>query len=216
MATLPPPWRGIATKSNGVVTIEFVADVACPYCHIGLKRLQRAVATVPMATIDVIYTPFILHDDSCREGVAKHERTLAQAAATAAEDGLALNLAGQRLCNSKDGHRLLLWSGARALELFEAMATEYNQEQGWLGDHDVLARAVARCELDVDGAREMLADASAFQAELDSGLMRAKMLGVSSVPSFFVNGSLLGSGALSQAAIRSVIEHVCGYSQQCS
>ena len=48
-----------------------------------------------------------------------------------------------------------------------------------------------------------------YAEELEAGLRRARELGVTGVPSFFVNGALLGSGALSEGALRSVIERAC-------
>ena len=211
----------IAAASQAV-TIEMVADVVCPYCHIGLVRLQRAIAAVPSASVTVRYTPFILRRHLPKEGVPKHEifrrqfgsdargeRVLAQVAATAAEDGLRFNLTDQRAGNSEDAHRLLLWSGCDAPKLFESMTKSYNEEQGWLGDHEVLLHAVARCGLDADSAATVLADQTAFAEELETGLRRASSLGVTGVPAFFVNGELLGSGALSEAALRRVIEHTC-------
>ena len=224
MTALPPPWLGIAVASS--VRIEMVADVVCPYCYIGLMRLKRAIAASRhTATVEATYTPFILRRNLPREGVpkmeifrqqfgseARGERVIAQVLATAAEDGMQFNLSSQRAGNSEDAHRLLLWSGPRAMDLFEAMAETYNGMHGeslWLGDHDVLIESVRRCGLDTNSAAEVLADPAAFSEELEAGLQRASELGVTGVPAFFVNGVLLGTGALSEAALRSVIGQTC-------
>lgn len=254
MPILPAPWfsvaaAGVAGVSDARVKIEMVADVVCPYCYIGLVRLRKALAATTHATnVEVRYTPFILRRHLPKEGVPKHEvfrqqfgddtrgeRVLAQVVATAAEDGLLFNLTAQRAGNSEDAHRLLLWSGAQTLTLMENMEKIYNEEQGWLGDHDVLLRAVGRTSgLDVDEAAKVLADPSAYAREhvgttsnisgkgvlptmavqiahdrLESGLMRSQSLGVTGVPTFFVNGQLLGSGALSEAALRTVVDQIC-------
>ena len=78
MATLPPPWLGIAAAASTApskVTIEMVADVVCPYCHIGLNRLTRALEAsgTYAAMVDVRYTPFILRRHLPKEGVAKRD-----------------------------------------------------------------------------------------------------------------------------------------------
>ena len=236
MATLPPPWLGIAAAASTApskVTIEMVADVVCPYCHIGLNRLTRALEAsgTYAAMVDVRYTPFILRRHLPKEGVAKRDvfeqqfgdpsrgdRMLAQVVDTAAEDGLNFDLTGQRAGNSEDAHRLLLWADSvdrnSTLTLFESMVRAYNQERGWLGDHTILRRAVERSGLSVSAADTVLAEPSAFATELEAGLERARALGVTGVPAFFVNGQLLGTGALSEGALRSVIEHTCAALEQ--
>lgn len=199
-----------------------VADVVCPYCYIGLTRLQRAIAATAHTTpIDVSYIPFILQPHLPKSGVPKLEvlrqelksearakRIMAQVGATAALDGLQFNVHGQRAGNSADAHRLLLWAGARMQSLFEAMAKAYNEQEEWLGDYDVLMRAVNRAGLCVDEASTVLLDPSAYADELEAGLRQAQELGVTSVPAFFVNEHLLGTGALSEGAIRAVIQWI--------
>ena len=212
--------------ANKTMRIEMVADVVCPYCHIGLKRLLGAIAAASgasAAAVEVVYTPFILRRHLPKEGVDKRtafkqqygndahgERILANIKATAAADGLRLDLTGQRAGNSEDAHRLLLWSGGN-LSLFEAMVKSYNEESpsGWLGDHGVLLRAVESAGLDVAAAKAVLADDSAYANELEAGLERSAMMGVSGVPAFFVDGQPLGAGALDEEDLKEIIESTC-------
>lgn len=224
---LPPPWLAVAAAATtpSKITIEMVSDVVCPYCYIGLHRLQKALAATSSHAdqVEIKFTPFILRRHLPKEGVAKHEvfrrqfgdasrgaRMLAQVEATAAADGLTFNLTNQRAGNSEDAHRLLLWSGTHVMNLSHSMMRAYNEEQGWLGDHAVLLSTVQRTTgLDADEAARVLADPTAHAEELEAGLRRAHELGVTGVPAYFVNGQLLGSGALSEGALRSVIEHSC-------
>ena len=217
MATL----AGLAAASR--VQIEMVADVVCPYCYIGLDRLQRALAAMPDTAVDVTYTPFILRRHLPKAGVpklevfrqqfgdaAQGERVLAQVQATAAADGLCFDVTDQRAGNSEDAHRLLLWAGSYQLQLFEQMVRAYNCERGWLGDHAVLLAAVQRVDgLDAAAAQAVLADERAFAPELEAGLQRSSGLGVRGVPAFFVNGRPLGPGALSVDALQQAIEQSC-------
>lgn len=217
-----------ASAATARVQVEMVADVVCPYCYVGLSRLQKAIAALsPSTTIDITYTPFILRRHLPKEGVPKKEvfraqfgsdergeQVLAGVRATAAADGLCFDTEGQRAGNSEDAHRLLLWAGGdgsqRQLELFEAMVKAYNCERGWLGDHEVLLRAVASTPgLDVEAARAVLVDSSAHAQALEAGLRRAEELGVRGVPSFFVNGKPLGSGAPAVDVLRDVIAESC-------
>ena len=115
---------GLAAASR--IHIEMVADVVCPYCYIGLDRLQRALAALPDPPVDVTFTPFILRRHLPKAGVpklqvfqqqfgdtARGESVLAQVQATAAADGLCFDVVDQRAGNSEDAHRLLLWAGPR-------------------------------------------------------------------------------------------------------
>ena len=217
MATL----AGLAAASR--VQIEMVADVVCPYCYIGLDRLQRALAAMPDTAVDVTYTPFILRRHLPKAGVpklevfrqqfgdaAQGEHVLAQVQATAAADGLCFDVTDQRAGNSEDAHRLLLWAGSYQLQLFEQMVRAYNCERGWLGDHAVLLAAVQSVDgLDAAAAQAVLADERAFAPELEAGLQRSSGLGVRGVPAFFVNGRPLGPGALSVDALQQAIEQSC-------
>ena len=219
---------GLAAAAR--VQVEMVADVVCPYCYIGLHRLQQAVKGAS-AEVDVKYTPFILRRHLPKDGVLKKDvfraqfgsdeqgaRVLAQVEATAASDGLCFDLGDQKAGNSEDAHRLLLWADreagpARAMELFGSMVRAYNCERGWLGEHDVLLRAVSRVEgLDAEAARRVLGDATAYARELEAGLERAAELGVRGVPTFLVNGKPLASGAVSAEALRSAINESCAAS----
>jgi predicted DsbA family dithiol-disulfide isomerase len=199
-----------------VVRIEMVADVVCPYCHIGYKHLQDAVQEAKgrglAVDVQVSYTPFILRRHMPKEGVEKLEtfkqkfggdevqarRFLEGIKASAAAAGLCMNLEGQRAGNSEDAHRLLLWARSlgKDMELFENMVKAYNCEQGWLGDHDVLARSAARSGLPEDEARKVLADPQSFLEDLEAGLKHSESLGVSGVPFFVVNDRQAVPGAL--------------------
>ena len=212
-----------ATAPMARVQVEMVADVVCPYCYIGLERLQKALAALPDPAVEIKYTPFILRRHLPKAGVLKTdvfrqqfgnsqkgEQVLANVQATAAGDGLCFDSTGQRAGNSEDAHRLLLWAGPRQLQLFEEMVKAYNCERGWLGDHAVLLDAVKRVEgLDAAEAQAVLADDRAFAPELESGLQRSASLGVHGVPAFFVNGQPLGSGAPSVEALTQILGQRC-------
>ncbi|CAK0818020.1 unnamed protein product [Prorocentrum cordatum] len=201
------------------VKVEMVADVVCPYCYIGYKHLLDAVKEAQSRNlpvdVEVSYTPFILRRHLPKEGVDKlsvfkqkfggnedHARRMldgVKESATAA--GLCMNLEGQRAGNSEDAHRLLLWakSFGKDMELFESMVKAYNCEQGWLGDHEVLARCAAASDLSEDEARKVLKDPTSSLEVLEAGLKRSERLGVSGVPFFVVDDRQTVPGAEEQA-----------------
>jgi predicted DsbA family dithiol-disulfide isomerase len=197
-----------------VVRVEMVADVVCPFCHIGLNRLQLAVDRAAKLglglEVEISYTPFILRRHLPKEGIEKLEvfrqqhgsdahglRVLDNIRQAAAADGLRFDLAGQRAGNSEDAHRLLLWARSQGKEmvLFETLMRAYNCERGWLGDHEVLARCAAQAGLDDAQAREFLQDEKRGLEELNQSLRRSDSLGVSGVPYFVVDGKREVSGA---------------------
>ena len=155
------------------VSIEFVADVVCPWCYIGLARLQEAgrrAAEQHGIMLDITFTPFILRRHMPKAGVDKlamfASGGMGEASArakfdhirdAALADGLCLDFSGQRAGNSEDAHRLLLWAarmqgGGAWLALLTSMFEKYNCERGWLGDHGVLLGAVERTSAAADRA----------------------------------------------------------------
>jgi predicted DsbA family dithiol-disulfide isomerase len=196
-----------------------VADVVCPFCYKGLAHLERALANLPsLDGIEVVFTPFILHRELPKAGVAfQSEQVLRATFGTAEEgarvldkvcktveaDGLSFDMAGQRFGNSEDAHRLLMWAGTDVLPLFQKMVVAYNSKGQWLGSHEQLISTVrAVPQLSVPDARRVLLDPTAYSGELEAGLQRARKLGVQSVPAFFVNGVALAEGAVPAAARR--------------
>jgi len=209
-----------------VVKVEMVADVVCPYCYIGFKHLQDAVQKAKERSlpvdVQVTYTPFILRRHLPKAGVDKlsvfkqkfggnedqARRVFEGVKQSAADAGLCMNLDGQRAGNSEDAHRLLLWarSFGKDLELFETMVRAYNCEQGWLGDHEVLARSAVESGLPEEEARKVLADPKSSLEALESGLERSESLGVSGVPFFVVNDRQTVPGALPSDHFLSMFE----------
>ena len=97
---------GLAAAAR--VQVEVVADVVCPWCYIGLARLQKALAQLPdPEQVSVQYSPFILRRHMPKEGVPKlevfkqqfgstqkGESILAQIASTASDEGLCFDMVG--------------------------------------------------------------------------------------------------------------------------
>jgi len=201
-----------------VVKVEMVADVVCPYCYIGFKHLQDAVQkakdkNLPI-DVQVTYTPFILRRNLPKEGVEKlavfkqkfggnedRARSMFDGIKqNAADAGICMNLDGQRAGNSEDAHRLLLWArtfgAGKDLELFQHMVKAYNCDQGWLGDHDVLAKCATTAGLPEEDAKKVLTDPKSLLEDLEAGLERSEHLGVSGVPFFILNDLQTMSGSL--------------------
>ncbi|MDE2159637.1 MAG: DsbA family oxidoreductase, partial [Burkholderiales bacterium] len=146
--------------------IDFVSDVACPWCAIGLGALERALEAIgPEIPVELHFQPFELNPTLAAGGAdaaaylkAKYgmsDEQLAQNRATLRERGAAVGFEfGDRLrvWNTFDAHRLLHWAGLQGAErqraLKHALLRAYHGEGRDIGDAAVLAEVAAGAGLD--------------------------------------------------------------------
>lgn len=191
--------------------IDFVSDVACPWCVIGLGGLEEALARVgDVIQADLHFQPFELNPDMPLEGQnltehigQKYGSTPEQSAANrdtikarAAQVGFTMaQSADSRIYNTFDAHRLLHWAQiegrAAALKhrLFEVNFTEGRNP----GDHAALVEAAVAAGLDGDAAREVLASGR-YAQEVRTAERHWKGLGVNAVPAVVIDNRYLISG----------------------
>ena len=184
--------------------IDFVSDVACPWCVIGLRSLQQALDAVgEQVQAEIHFQPFELNPDMPPEGEnttehvarkygANPERSAASRNAIR-ESGEALGFqfnysSESRIWNTFDAHRLLHWAGleGRQRELKEALFAMNFTEQKSTSDHEVLVGAAKAAGLDEARAREILSS-GAYTEEVrqDEALWRNR--GINAVPSVIFN-----------------------------
>jgi predicted DsbA family dithiol-disulfide isomerase len=190
--------------------IDVVSDVVCPWCFIGKRRLEKAVALRPDIPVSVHYRPYFLNPWVPREGISREEylttkfgsvdryKANAQRIVVAArEEGLAYNLdAIARQPNTIDCHRLILWSGATGdpARMKQCLMELYFSEGADLSDPEVLIGAARDCGMNPDEVRAWLAtdkDVAGVEAEAQS----AKDAGIDGVPCFIFGGVFAVSGA---------------------
>ncbi|HWL62175.1 MAG TPA: DsbA family oxidoreductase [Steroidobacteraceae bacterium] len=207
------------------VQIDFVSDVACPWCAIGFAGLEEALGrTQGVVDAELRFHPFELnpHMPPGGENIdaylgSRHGMSAAQLAATrgtlkarGADVGMHINQdSHSRIYNTFDAHRLLHWardSGRqRALKraLFEANFTAGAD----VSDHAVLARAAAAAGLDEAEARQVLASGE-FGEEVRAAEAAWQARGIHSVPAIVINGQWLISGGqppdLFEEALRTI------------
>ncbi len=212
-AALPNSPRGsyllAMTKS---LRIDVWSDIVCPWCAIGKRRLEAALAAFPHRdAVEVAWRAFeldpsaprIQEGDNATRLARKYGRTKAQAEAmiqnvadVAAKDGLDFKLLHARSGNTFDGHRLLHFAAERGLggALKERLFRGYMTEGQAIGDPDVLVRLAADAGLDADEARAVLAS-DRYAKEVRDDEDEARTLGISGVPFFVFDGKLGVSGA---------------------
>jgi len=193
------------------IKIDFVSDVSCPWCIIGLGGLEEALARVgDLVEATITLQPFELNPDMPPEGqnlgehvFQKYGATREQSAANreqirarAAEVGFTIATGpDSRIYNTFDAHRLLHWAGleGRQLPLKHALFEAYFTRGENPGDHEVLAAAAERAGLDPAKAREVLASGR-FADHVRSLERQWYEAGISSVPAVIINEKYLISG----------------------
>jgi len=192
------------------IEVDYVADLACPWCYIGLKRLDRARALRPDKPVRVRWWPFLLNPFLPPEGMDRAEYVRAKFGGDVAarrvyeriteagrEDGIAFAFERMpRTPNTVLAQRLVLWAqesgSADALieRLFEALFVEGRD----IGKREVLVELAGEAGLDPDAARTFLAG-DALAAEILRAHQQAERLGVRGVPVFIVERAHAVSGA---------------------
>jgi predicted DsbA family dithiol-disulfide isomerase len=205
--------------SPEAMQIDVVSDVVCPWCFIGKRRLERAIALKPDIPVAVRFRPYFLNDWIPREGIDRKDyltkkfgsveryASIAQrVAAAAAEEGLTYAVDRiSRQPNTLDSHRLILWAGENGARMKQRLMDLYFTEGADLSNREVLVRAAADVGLDPDRIREQLAgdaDVEHVTREAES----AKNAGIDGVPTFIFDGRLAVSGAQAPAYLASAIE----------
>jgi predicted DsbA family dithiol-disulfide isomerase len=194
--------------------IDFVSDVSCPWCIVGLGGLEEALERVgDLVKADIRFQPFELNPQMGPEGqnivehiAQKYGSTPAQSAANraairerAASVGFTMAMTDDsRIYNTFDAHRLLHWAGLdngsdkqKALKhaLFDAYFTQGQSP----ADHDVLVAKAASVGLDADEAREVLASGR-YAEEVRAAERLWIERGVNAVPAVVINDRYLISG----------------------
>jgi predicted DsbA family dithiol-disulfide isomerase len=209
------------TPAAEPLTIDVVSDVVCPWCFIGKRRLEKAIASRPDIPVEVRFRPYFLNDWVPREGTSRAEylttkfgsperynRNVPRVVAAAASEGLTYAPEKiQRQPNTLDCHRLILWAdqNGNAARMKQRLMDLYFTEGGDLSDRETLVKAAADCGLDGERIRELLASDTDV-ATVEQAAESAKQSGIDGVPFFIFGGVLAVSGAQSPEHLVSAME----------
>lgn len=193
--------------------LDIVSDVICPWCYIGKRQLERALGMLEQEGLrfSVHWNPFQLNPDMPKEGTLRAayraakfgsaERCAeidARVTSAAAQVGLEFHLDRiVRTPNTMDGHRLIWFAGRHGAQdaVMERLFAAYFTEGKDVGDHAVLATCAAEAGLDRSETISFL-ESDLAAAELAQADRAARQAGVNGVPSFFLDGYGLFSGAV--------------------
>jgi len=196
------------------LAVDVVSDLVCPWCFIGKRKLEAALAelarTEPALDVTIRWHPFELNPDLPREGIPR-ATYLAQkfgGGARAADIYARVKHVGEtvgipfrfdrieRQPNTFDGHRLVAWAQLRfdPSTLVEQLFRAYFLDGRFIGDRDALVAIAAEAGLSADGARMMLESDAMRQTIADESRESADV-GIQGVPFFIFNGRTAVSGA---------------------
>jgi predicted DsbA family dithiol-disulfide isomerase len=197
-----------------------VSDVVCPWCFIGKRKLEAALAlpqAAALGTVKVRWHPFQLNPDMPPAGISRQQylsdkfggperaaQIYERVRAAGKAAGLDLNIDGiTRQPNTLAAHSLLAFAQANdtdASAVKEAILNAYFVENRFIGDVDVLCDIAAKAGLDAVAARAFITDPLHLEhvAAADS---QARAQGITGVPFFIFNGKVAVSGAQDPQAL---------------
>ncbi|MBX5446784.1 DsbA family oxidoreductase [Sphaerobacter sp.] len=192
--------------------VEIWSDIVCPWCYIGKRRFERALAGFPHADeVEVVWRSFQLNPDHPKGARVPLEESLAakmgatveqvramnaRVKAIAAEEGLEYDFDRYKVVNTFDAHRLTHLAKAYNLsaELHERFLRAQLVEGEVLDDPDTLVRLAAEVGVPEDEARRVLEDDD-FAAEVEADSAELRALGGNGVPFFVIDRRFGISGA---------------------
>lgn len=207
--------------------IDFVSDVSCPWCIIGLKALEQAVEKIgDDIAVDVHFQPFELNPQMAPEGqdlfehmaqkygasTEQSDQTREMIRARGEDLGFTFRMDKlERIYNTFDTHRLLHYAALEGCqsELKHALFDAYFTDGENPGDHDVLIHLAEQIGLDVTRTREVLAS-DAFAEDVRKQQQFYYSQGIHAVPAVIINGCHLIEGGqpveVFERALRQIAE----------
>ncbi len=209
------------------LAIDVFADPVCPWCWIGKRRLEAALAARPDVDAVIRWRPYQLDPSIPPEGldrdeyleskfddVARLRATLDQVTAIGRDEGIAFLFADiTRAPNTLDAHRAIRWAaeegpvaqGALIERLFEAYFTESED----ISDLDVIGRAAEEAGLDWETLRDRL-DSDEDLEDVREEIAQARAIGVEGVPCFIFENKLVVMGAHPPEVLVEAIDRALG------
>lgn len=207
------------------ISIDIISDVVCPWCFLGMRRLEQALEMVPELEASIRWRPFQLDPTIPPEGrdrkqymaakfgsaervAASHERLteLGRSADIAFDfDAIAVSP------NTLDAHRVIDWAGEVGAVVQSALVRElfslYFERGANIGDPAVLAEAARAAGLDREVVAGRLANDTG-RAKVTAEVEHAQRIGVTGVPCFIVNNRYAITGAQEAAVLADALRRI--------
>jgi len=209
--------------------IDVVSDVVCPWCFVGKRRLEKALALVPEVPVEVHWRPYQLAPDIPQGGVPRKDYMLgkfgsqarideihARLTGVGAEEGIAFAFGEIAVApNTMDAHRMILWARSTGTqnEVVEALFRAFFLEGRNLSDRDTLIAIGAANGLDP----ALLTELFGTEADIDRtqrDIASAQRIGITGVPFFIVAGRYGIAGAEAPETIAQAIRQAASEPRQ--
>lgn len=191
-------------------TVDIISDTICPWCLIGKRRFERALAQRPDLEVQVGWRPFQLNPDMPAEGADRKAYLEAKFGGeerarqiydrirdAGAEEGVDFDFHRiPRTPNTLDSHRLIRWAGAAGVQndVVERLFQAYFTDGEDIGDRQVLLRIAEEAGMERGLVAELLEQGADLELVMKEDAL-ARQMGVQGVPCFIIDRKYVVSGA---------------------
>jgi predicted DsbA family dithiol-disulfide isomerase len=215
----------IDTSAIEPLRIDVVSDVMCPWCFIGKRRLEKALARTTDVDVEVAWHPFQLDPTLPPGGKDRQlylqekfggkenaDKVYARVSEAGEEEEIPFAFDRiERSPNTLDAHRLIRWAGIEGVQdaVVERLFNLYFIEGADLSDPETLKRAAADAGMNAEMVGRLLAS-DADLSETEADVVHAQAIGVEGVPTFILDGKYAISGAQPADLLADAIRQVAG------
>ncbi len=204
-----------------MIHVDIISDTVCPWCYIGKRRFEQAVALRPNYEFQIGWRPFQLNPEMPPAGMPRQEYLKAKFGGVDRADRVyeAVSIAGEEVGlsfdfrsipqqpNTFDSHRLVRWSESAGVQdaVVEALFRRYFIDDVDVGDQSALVEIAKSCGMDGDLVREL------FERDADRDLVMAeegvaRRMGINGVPCFVIDHKYAISGAQEPSVLTHVFD----------
>jgi len=205
--------------------IEIWSDIACPFCYIGKKNLDEALANFPGSNqVDVEFKSYQLAPDASPYsgqsyydaladkfgGIEQAKQMTNQVAEHAKQAGLQFDFDHMKPTNTWDAHRLIHYAKEhnKSDEMTEKLFSAHFTEAKDVGDIDVLSNLAEQVGINQSDTKAVLQNEEAYTKDVAFDIDEAKQFGITGVPYFIFNRKYAVSGAQPKEAFLQALEKV--------
>lgn len=207
------------------VTIDVVSDVVCPWCYLGMRRLENALEGLTDIKVEVRWRPFQLDPTIPAEGKerkaymlakfndeARLQQVHANLVSLGAVEGISFDFDAITVApNTLDAHRLIRWASSSGEgvqgNLVSTLFSYYFEQGKNIGDHGVLVEAASEAGMDATVV-EALLPTDSDREEVSSEIATASRMGITGVPCFLLEGKYAVMGAQDSATLADAVRQV--------
>lgn len=207
------------------IVVDIVSDVVCPWCFIGQRRLDSALAAVPEIPVEIRWRPYQLDATIPQQGRDRKEYMLSKFGSEeklreihsrieqlGAAEGIDFDFEAIKVSpNTLDAHRVIRWAATYGGDVQNRLARRlfqlYFEEGKNVGDHAVLIEAAGQAGMDAPVVTALLATDNDREAVANEAATASRM-GITGVPCFLLEGKYAVMGAQESATLADAIRQV--------